>query len=62
MSGLPAAFRVESIRDALSSASPVVSWKTLALLLALINLKNLPFFWHVSVLDIIACATVLSSN
>ena len=52
MAGLPVALRVDNMRDFLSAAvSSAVSWKTLALLLALINLKNLPFFWHVSLLQ-----------
>jgi hypothetical protein len=29
-------------------ATSLASWRTLALLLALINLKSLPFIWHVS--------------
>lgn len=28
--------------------SSFLTWKTLALVLALINLKNVPFAWHVS--------------
>ncbi|CBF88174.1 acyl-CoA thioesterase [Aspergillus nidulans FGSC A4] len=35
---------LENIRAALSV---LVSWRTLALLLAILNLKNLPFVWHV---------------
>ncbi|KAF9885097.1 hypothetical protein FE257_000737 [Aspergillus nanangensis] len=38
----------ESLRELVSSASTssVLSWRSLAILLALINLKNLPFVWH----------------
>lgn len=37
------------MRDILAGAMSLVSWKTLALLLAFVNLKNLPFIWHVGV-------------
>lgn len=47
MTSLPVSVR-DNVRDVLLSMSPVASWKTLALLLALINLKNIPFSWHVS--------------
>lgn len=47
MSAIPAALRVESLRDLLSVAGTLASWRTLALILAFINLKNLPFVWHV---------------
>jgi hypothetical protein len=40
--------RMETLRELLSAASSVLSWKGLAILLAIINLKNLPFVWHVS--------------
>lgn len=46
MTSLPVSVR-DNVRDVLLS-SPIVSWKTLALLLAIINLKNLPLSWHVS--------------
>ncbi|EAU39065.1 conserved hypothetical protein [Aspergillus terreus NIH2624] len=38
--------RMETLRELLSAASSVLSWKGLAILLAIINLKNLPFVWH----------------
>ncbi|KKK14172.1 hypothetical protein AOCH_003276 [Aspergillus ochraceoroseus] len=38
---------IEGIRALLSL---IVSWRTLALLLAIINLKNLPLAWHVRIL------------
>jgi len=47
---IPISLPVDNIRQALSSIAPLASWKTLALLLALINLKNLPLVWHVSIL------------
>lgn len=49
MSSLPVALRFDSMRDVLAYVSSMMSWKTLAVLLALINLKNVPFFWHVSI-------------
>ncbi|KAL2841561.1 hypothetical protein BJY01DRAFT_236326 [Aspergillus pseudoustus] len=39
-----ASLTLENSRAALSA---LVSWRTLALLLAILNLKNLPFVWHV---------------
>ncbi|KAJ5082588.1 hypothetical protein N7532_011631 [Penicillium argentinense] len=47
---IPAALRVESMRDLLSAAGPLASWRTLALILAFINLKSLPFVWHFRIL------------
>lgn len=47
MASLPVSLR-DKLRDVLLAASPLASWKALALLLAIVNLKNLPFFWHVS--------------
>lgn len=38
---------IDSVRDIVDSLLPLVSWKTLALVLALVNIKNLPFTWHV---------------
>ncbi|CAL5871087.1 uncharacterized protein PFLUO_LOCUS5333 [Penicillium psychrofluorescens] len=38
--------RVETMRDLLTAAASLASWKTLALLLAVTNLKSLPFVWH----------------
>ncbi|KAJ5574938.1 hypothetical protein N7450_008837 [Penicillium hetheringtonii] len=46
MSAVPPALRIESMRDLLSLAASLASWRTLALILAFINLKNLPFVWH----------------
>ncbi|KAJ5682329.1 hypothetical protein N7462_005494 [Penicillium macrosclerotiorum] len=46
MSLIPAALRVDSVRDLLSTVASLASWKMLALVLAFINLKNLPFVWH----------------
>ena len=37
------------MRDIAAGAMSLVSWKTLALVLAFLNLKNLPFVWHVGV-------------
>lgn len=37
-----------SIENARALLTALVSWRTLALLLAILNLKNLPFAWHVS--------------
>ncbi|KAA8651886.1 hypothetical protein EYZ11_009909 [Aspergillus tanneri] len=48
--GFPGSVRLDSIYELLSSLLPVFSWKTLALVLALINLKNLPFVWHLRIL------------
>lgn len=39
---------IETMRDLASAATSLASWRTLALILALINLKNLPLAWHVS--------------
>ncbi|KAJ9227047.1 hypothetical protein DTO027B5_8152 [Paecilomyces variotii] len=41
---------IDSVRDIVDSLLPLVSWKTLALVLALVNIKNLPFTWHVRLL------------
>ncbi|KAL1862402.1 hypothetical protein Plec18167_005793 [Paecilomyces lecythidis] len=40
----------DSVRDIVNSVLSLVSWKTLALVLALVNIKNLPFTWHVRLL------------
>ncbi|KAL2865406.1 uncharacterized protein BJX67DRAFT_373262 [Aspergillus lucknowensis] len=37
------------IENARAALSALVSWRTLALLLAILNLKNLPFVWHIRV-------------
>ncbi|KAJ5578151.1 uncharacterized protein N7459_007115 [Penicillium hispanicum] len=39
-------FHVENMRDLLSAAASLASWRTLALVLVLVNLKNIPFAWH----------------
>lgn len=41
---------MENTREILAGVMSLASWKNLALLLAVINLKSLPFVWHVSVL------------
>ncbi|EAW07612.1 acyl-CoA thioesterase [Aspergillus clavatus NRRL 1] len=46
MSSLP----LDSMRGLLSGISSLVSWKTMALILVIINLKNMPLFWHVRIL------------
>ena len=48
MSNIPLSFSLDHLRHALSSMPSLMSWKALALVLAVINLKNLPFVWHVS--------------
>ncbi|KAL2221037.1 hypothetical protein M432DRAFT_604886 [Thermoascus aurantiacus ATCC 26904] len=40
-------FGIESIRDLVQWMPPLASWKTLALVLALLNIKSLPFSWHI---------------
>lgn len=40
---------MENTREILAGVMSLVSWKNLALVLAVINLKSLPFSWHVSV-------------
>lgn len=49
MSVIPEALQSENMR---SAAASLVSWRTLALILAIINLKNLPFAWHVRVTEL----------
>lgn len=51
MANALSSLRVESVREVLSAISPLISWKTLALLLAIVNLKNMPLIWHVSTPD-----------
>ncbi|KAJ6120589.1 hypothetical protein N7523_004869 [Penicillium sp. IBT 18751x] len=46
MSPIQGAFSIENMRNLLAFVASLASWKTLALLLALFNMKNLPFFWH----------------
>ncbi|KAJ5204439.1 uncharacterized protein N7498_005318 [Penicillium cinerascens] len=46
MSSIQGALSIESMRNLLAVAASLASWRTLALLLALINLKSLPFVWH----------------
>lgn len=48
MSNIPLSFSLDHLRHAVSSMPSLMSWKALALVLAVINLKNLPFVWHVS--------------
>lgn len=52
MLAISAALRVENMRDLLSAMGSLASWRTLALILAFINLKNLPFVWHVCIFRI----------
>lgn len=47
--GLSVSLRADTIRDLLLGVSSIMTWKTLALVLAVINLKNLPLVWHVSI-------------
>lgn len=49
MSSLEGALSMENMRNLLAAVASFASWRTLALVLALINMKNLPFFWHVSI-------------
>jgi hypothetical protein len=39
---------MDNMRELLAGAMSLASWKTLALLLAVLNLKSLPLIWHVS--------------
>lgn len=39
---------MDNTREILAGLTSLASWRNLALLLAVINLKNLPFVWHVS--------------
>ena len=39
----------DHVRQAVSTVLSLASWKSLALILAFVNIKNLPFVWHVSV-------------
>ena len=48
MSNMSSLFSIDHLRQALSTILSLASWKTLALVLAIINIKNLPFVWHVS--------------
>ncbi|PIG86660.1 hypothetical protein AARAC_005374 [Aspergillus arachidicola] len=48
--GLPVSLRADTIRDLLLGVSSIMTWKTLALVLAVINLKNLPLVWHLRIL------------
>ncbi|KAI9923581.1 hypothetical protein ASPWEDRAFT_40472 [Aspergillus wentii DTO 134E9] len=50
MASMSIPLRVDNIHELLSSLSMLVSWKTLALFLTIINIKNLPLFWHFRVL------------
>lgn len=42
---------MDNVREILGGAMSLVSWKTLALLLAVLNLKSVPLGWHVSVIN-----------
>jgi hypothetical protein len=48
MSTVLSTLQAGSLRELLSALGSLATWKTLALILAVINLKNLPFIWHVS--------------
>lgn len=48
MSTVLSTLQAGSLRELLSALASLATWKTLALILAVINLKNLPFIWHVS--------------
>jgi hypothetical protein len=48
MSTVLSTLQAGSLRDLVSAVGSLATWKTLALILAIINLKNLPFVWHVS--------------
>lgn len=48
MSTVLSTLQAGGLRDLLSTVGSLATWKTLALILAIINLKNLPFVWHVS--------------
>ncbi|KAJ5331366.1 hypothetical protein N7476_001149 [Penicillium atrosanguineum] len=46
MSTIQGALSTENMRNLLTVVASLASWRTFALLLALLNMKNLPFFWH----------------
>ncbi|KAJ5717116.1 hypothetical protein N7488_002762 [Penicillium malachiteum] len=46
MSAVSQVLNIETMRSIASTAVSLVSWRTLALILALLNLKNLPLAWH----------------
>ena len=48
MSAVSTTLIIDTMRDLALAAKSLASWRTLALILALINLKNLPLAWHVS--------------
>jgi hypothetical protein len=48
MSTVLSTLQAGGLRDLLSVVGSLATWKTLALILAIINLKSLPFVWHVS--------------
>ncbi|KAE8149396.1 hypothetical protein BDV25DRAFT_130396 [Aspergillus avenaceus] len=50
---LPLSLRMENLRELLPGLSSIMSWKMLAVVLAIINLKNLPLVWHIRVLHYI---------
>lgn len=46
-------FSLELLRENLGLSGPAGIWKLIAILFALLNLKSLPFVWHV-------CASLLA--
>lgn len=42
---------MDKMHELLAGAMSLASWKTLALVLAVLNLKSLPLIWHVSDFD-----------
>lgn len=48
MSSVFTALDIKNMRDLAAAATALVSWRNFAIILALINLKNLPLAWHVS--------------
>ncbi|GLI73903.1 hypothetical protein PoHVEF18_002135 [Penicillium ochrochloron] len=50
MSTVLSTLQAGSLRELLSALGSLATWKTLALILAVVNLKNLPFIWHVRLL------------
>lgn len=54
----------DHVRQATSTVLSLASWKSLALVLAFVNLKNLPFVWHVStsILDLLEYIGDITAN
>lgn len=61
MSTVLSTLQAGSLRDLVSAVGSLATWKTLALILAIINLKNLPFVWHVSSAAGCTCTGMLYS-